>query len=116
MIHKGEIVEKAVRVSGIKLTELAKKMKLSRRHLYNLFEEPNLSVEYIYKIGKIIHYDFTNEIGSYLKNSDSDIIENTSDAPIPYGNETEYWKNKYFGLLEKYNELQMKMIVLLEKQ
>jgi len=69
MVHKGEIVEKAVRASGIKLTELAKKMNLSRRHLYNLFEESNLSVEYIYKIGKIIHYDFTNEIGSYLKNS-----------------------------------------------
>lgn len=116
MKHKGEIVEKAVRDSGIKLTELAKKMNLSRRHLYNLFEEPDLSVEYIYKIGKIIHHDFTNEIKSYLRDSASGIIENTSDETIPYGEQTEYWKNKYFDLLEKYNELQMKMIVLLEKQ
>ena len=116
MVHKGEIVEKAVRASGIKLTELAKKMNLSRRHLYNLFEESNLSVEYIYKIGKIIHYDFTNEIKLYLKNSAPDIIENTSEDSKSYGNKAEYWKNKYFDLLEKYNELQMKIIVLLEKQ
>lgn len=116
MVHKGEIIEKAVRASGIKITELAKKMNLSRRHIYNLFEEPDLSLEYVYKIGRIIHYDFTNEIKLYLKNSDSDIIENTSEDSKLYGNKTEYWKNKYFDLLEKYNELQMKMIVLLEKQ
>jgi len=116
MAHKGEIVEKAVRASGIKLTELAKKMNLSRRHLYNLFEDPDLSVEYIYKIGKIIHYDFTNEIKSYFKSSSAQIIENVNDDFLPYGEKLEYWKNKYLELLEKYNELQMKMIVLLEKQ
>lgn len=49
MQHKGEVVEKAVRESGFPIAELARRMKKSRRHIYNMFENPNLSLEEILK-------------------------------------------------------------------
>ena len=47
MQHKGEIVEKAVRDSGMPLTKLSAKMHKSRRWMYNAFENENLSIDYI---------------------------------------------------------------------
>lgn len=49
MQHKGQVVEKAVRESGFPIAELARRMKKSRRHIYNMFENPNLSLEEILK-------------------------------------------------------------------
>ena len=62
MQHKGEIVEKAVRQSGIPLTKLVKRLGKSRKWIYNAFENPQLFLDVILEIGKIIHYDSSNEI------------------------------------------------------
>ena len=100
MQHRGEIVEKVVRESGIPLAEVARRLKKSRRHIYNMFENPHLSLDEILQIRKIIHYDF----GKYfteLRNH-RDLIR----EPKPeYGESATYWKNKYITLLEKYNVL-----------
>jgi ABC-type glutathione transport system ATPase component len=97
MKHRGEIVEKAIRESGIPLAEIARRLKKSRRHLYNIFQNPHLSLDEILQIGKIIHYDFSREFTEVRKddlNINNQNIENK-----------DYWKNKYLSLLEKYNEL-----------
>ncbi len=101
MIHRGEIVERVVRDSGIPLTKVAKKMGKSRRWIYNVFEMPDLSLDLVLEFGKILHYDFSDEIPQ-IANRTSII----NDRDIPYGvNKVEYWKNKYYRLLEEYNEL-----------
>ena len=101
MQHKGKILEKAVRESGMPLTKLSKKMAKSRRWMYNAFENENLSIDYILEIGKIIHYDFSEDIKDLKKFKESaehfGINSNSEDS--------EYWKNKYLNLLEKYNLL-----------
>ena len=104
MQHRGELVEKAVRESGFQIAELARRMKKSRRHIYNLFENPHLSLDEILQIGKIIHYDFT-ELFTDVRKSNA-LIE---DPEMPYGNSANYWKDKYIALLEKYNSLLEKM-------
>ena len=112
MKHKGEIIEKAVRESGITITQLAKQIKKSRRHIYNIFDNPNVPVDVILTIGKIIHHDFSHEftdltgIKSYKTLESFNIVEDNS---VEYKN-TEYWKNKYFGLLEEYNHLLLQMV------
>jgi hypothetical protein len=58
MQHRGEIVEKAVRESGFPIAELARRRKKSRRHIYNLFETPILSLDKILQIGEIINVYF----------------------------------------------------------
>jgi len=107
MQHKGEILEKAVRDSGMPLTKLTHRLKKSRRWIYNAFENPNVSIEYILEIGKIIHHDFSDDIIDLKKYRNMSVAmqleENGSDSEN--NNTIEYWKNKYLNLLEKHNLL-----------
>jgi len=101
MIHRGEIVEKVVRGSGISLTKVAQKMGKSRRWLYNAFEISDLSLDYILEFGRILHYDFSEEIPQISSHRSS-----FSENPMIYGEHTiAYWKDKYYILLEEHNEL-----------
>jgi lambda repressor-like predicted transcriptional regulator len=59
MQHRGEIVEQAVRKSGLSLTKLATRIGKSRKWLYDSFQNPNLSIEYIVAIGKIIFIGYS---------------------------------------------------------
>lgn len=103
MIHRGEIVEAAVRQSGIAITEVAKRIGKSRRHMYNLFDDPNISIDTILKIGKVIHYDFGSDIPEIPSPTSNQLSDLENDYVTQLSNE--YWKNKYFKLLEKYNSL-----------
>jgi predicted transcriptional regulator len=99
MQQRGEIIEKAVRESGFPIAELARRMKKSRRTIYNLFENPHVSIEEVLQIGKIIHYDFSHMFTEVSKKSPR--VEEPDEL---YG-EAAYWKGKYITLLEKYNAL-----------
>jgi hypothetical protein len=101
-MHKGEIIEKAVRMSGIPISKLAKKLNRSRQWLYRVFESEQVSIDSVLEIGKAIHHDFTDEFGMikgadvYLKNESNNMLEEES---------AEYWKIKYIHLLEEYNRV-----------
>ena len=107
MQHKGEIQEKAVRDSGIPLTKLTKKLSKSRRWIYNAFENPNVSIDYILEIGKIIHHDFSEDIAELKRYRTFAAITNLEETGSITGDtqSVDYWKNKYLRLLEKYNEI-----------
>jgi len=105
--HKGEIVEKAVRESGYSITRLAKKMGKSRRWVYQIFEKPNVPINYVIGIGKAIHHDFSSEIKELNEYRRSVNVQTFDDADGEFFTDkekAEYWKNKYLALLEKYNE------------
>ncbi len=108
MQHKGEILEKAVRESGMPLTKLTKKLSKSRRWIYNAFENPNVSIDYILEIGKIIHHDFSEDIAElkkYRTMAAFMYLENVTETDSNEKQGQDYWKNKYLKLLEKYNQL-----------
>lgn len=108
MIHRGEIVEKAVRESGYSITKLADRLGKSRRHIYNLFANPELPVETILEIGKIIHYDFSSllpRISKYFARLEKETFNESELQYIQSSETVEFWKNKYLLLLEKYNAL-----------
>lgn len=103
VIHHGEIIEKAIRESGYALTIIAKKMGRSRNHLYNLFQYNKIPYETILEIGKIINYDFSTEIYALqVENMKIETINN---------NETLYWKEKYYDLLEEHHKLLKSKII-----
>jgi hypothetical protein len=83
-------------------------MGKSRRHIYNLFENLQVSMDVVLEIGKIIHHDFTELLppsSVYARKDHSDLI---LEEQYPYQQSeksAEYWKNKYLVLLEKYNAL-----------
>jgi hypothetical protein len=103
MQHRGEIVEKAVRQSGFPLTKLVERLGKSRRWIYNAFENAQLPIDHILRIGKVIHHDFSNEI------EELNVKHHQTEEPFthPYNskNDTTYWLSKYYELLEKYNAL-----------
>ena len=98
MQHRGEIVEIAVRQSGIPLTILVNRLGKSRKWIYNAFENPQLSIDVILEIGKQIHYDFSFEIKELAS------INYFNEPQAVYG-DAEHWKNKYLHLLEEYKML-----------
>lgn len=106
MVHRGEVVEKAVRQSGYSITKLAARMGKSRRHVYNIFENPNVPIDTILEIGKIIHYNFSELFPAVYDIPEGK--ENIAEHRFTYPHEEEtvdYWRNKYILLLEKYNDL-----------
>lgn len=64
MTHKGEIVRSVVDRMRIPIQRIADFTKISRRQMYNIFDNPNLSDETILKIGKAINHDFSEEFPS----------------------------------------------------
>jgi transcriptional regulator with XRE-family HTH domain len=106
-MHKGEIIEKIVRESNIPLTQIAKKLGVTRRTIYNIFEKYNVDNDTVLKIGKIIYYDFSIQFPQLKK---VNIVEEPSEIynekSIPeLKREVELWKSKYIELLEEYNKL-----------
>lgn len=100
-MHKGKIIEKAVRSNGVSITNLAKKMNRSRQWIYHIFESNQVSTDIIIEIGKAIHHDFSNDISSI-----SNILKTKPTTNAASDNEgVEYWKQKYILLLEEYNNL-----------
>ncbi|MFP5470047.1 MAG: helix-turn-helix domain-containing protein [Bacteroidia bacterium] len=95
--HRGEIIEKAVRQSGISITKLAQRLGKSRRTIYNIFQDKDVPVDLIVEISRIINYNFEKEIHNFAQKGRHFYEVQTTDA--------DYWKNKYLNLLEEHNEL-----------
>jgi len=102
MQHRGEILKEAIYKIGVPITELAKRMGKSRRWMYLMFDNSNVSLDLVLQIGKIIHHDFSDsikELSTFLK---------VNESPTAYEKEeisADYWKDKYLKLLEEYNVL-----------
>lgn len=106
MIHRGEIVEQAVRKSGVPIATIAKRLGKSRRWMYLMFDNPDVPIEMITRIGQVIYYDFHDDLPSLFPKG-----QVFSESPITYkpSESAEYWKNKYFSLLEEHNVLLKKL-------
>jgi hypothetical protein len=58
MKHRGEIVEKAIRESGIPITTIAKRLGKTRQWLYLLFDNPIVPLDSVIAIGRIFTITF----------------------------------------------------------
>jgi len=105
--HRGEVLKAAVDKVSFKVTQLAKRMGISRGTYYNHIEDPNLSFELLERYGKILKYDFTADFPEMQKYALEESVENYG-APSTFEeavNQMSYYKEKYFQLLEKYTAL-----------
>ena len=100
MEHRGEIIEKAIRNSGMPLTSIARKIGKSRQWIYLLFQNPNVSLNIIVKIGKIIYYDFSTDIKDLTLSRIS--FEELNEEK---NKKDESWKEKYYLLMEEHLQL-----------
>jgi hypothetical protein len=109
MQHRGELLKQAIRESGIPKTRIVISTNKSRRWLYNQFERSDVSLDVLLEIGKIIHHDFSLEVAE-LRSKSADNAKLVEDSDFAQYNETpEFWKNKYFKLLDAYTDLAKKL-------
>ncbi|WP_316748959.1 helix-turn-helix transcriptional regulator [Pedobacter gandavensis] len=106
--NRGDVIERVVR-KKIGISELSRKLHVSRTAIYNWFENGQINLETICKIGEAINYDFTKEFPEeFALAQDLKTIEiaNTIEKREESANHSvDHWMNKYISLLEKYNDL-----------
>jgi hypothetical protein len=105
-VHRGEILEKVVKDSTVKITQLVKRMGISRGTYYNHTQDPHLPFELLEQYGRFLNYDFSQDIPEIRKF----LVE---EPEASYGSpknlkeaieQINYWKAKYIKLLEMVNE------------
>jgi hypothetical protein len=110
-VHRGEIVEAAIRQSGISFTDVAKAIGYNRSYLYTLWDNPDLSYDIIIKVGKAIKHDFRPDFQDMYLMDSNEVKEPSAD----YHNQSELlkqcmkekkeWKDKYISLMEEHTAI-----------
>ncbi|ADY51409.1 hypothetical protein Pedsa_0837 [Pseudopedobacter saltans DSM 12145] len=107
-MHNGEIVELVIRRHGLSITEVSRRLQVSRRSIYNWFTQQNLALNVICRIGEVLDYDFSIDMPDLFNATDSQVNVARShfkQAIGDYQNSASYWRNKYISLLEKHNDM-----------
>jgi AcrR family transcriptional regulator len=91
------------------ISEIARKLNVSRRTLYNWFETKKLSLDVICQIGFVIDHDFSKEFPDAFARKINSVNADSGFERL-VGKEqprdaTYYWMDKYIKLLEKFNEV-----------
>ncbi len=73
--------------------------------MYYILDKPDVSIDVVIEIGKIIHYDFSKDIKLYTPTATSTQYAQESRVFDTNTEEVLYWKEMYYTLLEKYNAL-----------
>jgi transcriptional regulator with XRE-family HTH domain len=97
-IHMGELLERAIRMKGVNITELARALNITRRTMYNLFKQEVIDKGTIERISEVIKYDLTSE------NLNPVVVKDIKDESSIVKDEA-YWQDRYLDLLERYSEL-----------
>ncbi|GAB3233220.1 hypothetical protein GCM10027346_21040 [Hymenobacter seoulensis] len=108
MVHRGEIVAKAVQQSGIKLTKLHTTLGISRPTLYRRFEDPKLDFDFIQKVGDIIMHDFSEDFRELKRNApiaQEPIVAYHLDGLDDCKDKLLHVYGLYTELLQKHNDL-----------
>ncbi len=103
-MNNGEIVELVIRRNNISISELSRRLHVSRRSIYNWFTQKNLSFDIICKIGEVLDYDFSRDFPEKFNGRNTTgMREILTDLELDnYQNSAHYWRTKYINLLEKY--------------
>jgi hypothetical protein len=108
-VHMGQILERVIRRDRMGISELSRRLEVSRRTLYNWFDMETISLEIICNIGNTIGHDFSIEFPEEFAkknkfNKEASRLETDSLQELS-PNAIYYWMNRYIKLLEKYTEV-----------
>ena len=100
-----------VKKKRIKVSDLSQRVKLSRSTFYNHTKQKNLPYEILAMYGKVIGYDFTEDISGmpdYLLEEEEPLYSTpaTLEEALKI---IEQWKNKFIKLSIQYQELSKKV-------
>ncbi|GAB3301652.1 helix-turn-helix domain-containing protein [Hymenobacter tenuis] len=128
MSHQGEILQEAIKNSGISITRIVEELGITRPTIYRKFKEEILDYGFVKRVGEIISHDFSQDFTvlqqatlQFTSNSVTNVVSVTPDRVVTPRNavsavtEPDLLKQlmalqqKYIALLEAYNELLLKV-------
>ena len=124
MPHQGEILQEAIKNSGISITRIVEELGITRPTIYRKFKEETVDYNFVRKVGDVINHDFSSDFTvlqqsslPFVTPSVKPVVTNsvTPRVTISQNNDSEAAKQlltlqaKYIALLEAYNELLLKV-------
>ncbi|GAA4390392.1 hypothetical protein [Hymenobacter koreensis] len=120
MAHHGEILQEAIKNSGISISHLVQELGITRPTIYRKFKEATLDYSFVKRVGEVIQHDFTNDfdtpVQSQLHFTPPVVTPSTvTRQQVLQAVDQDCTKAlmalqaKYIALLEAYNELLLKM-------
>lgn len=124
MPHQGEILQEAIKNSGISITRIVEELGITRPTIYRKFKDETIDYSFVKRIGEIINHDFSSEftvtqqsvlpfVTTHLKtavtNSVTPRVTQTLNADPDHSKQLVALQIKYIALLEAYNELLLKV-------
>jgi len=108
LLKQGEILERLVRRDRMGISELSRKLNVSRRTIYNWFGQDRIGHEVIWQVGKLLGQDLSSSFPEAFPRYGSESTGQATEAGKQIGSDSNsvyFWMNKYIHLLEKYNDL-----------
>ncbi|MET4074216.1 helix-turn-helix domain-containing protein [Hymenobacter sp. UYCo722] len=124
MSHQGEILQEAIKNSGISITRIVDELGITRPTIYRKFKEETIDYSFVKRVGEIINHDFSNDFTTlqqsvipFVTNSVRNVTNSTVTprVTIPQSSDADpsrqllLLQGKYIALLEAYNELLLKV-------
>ncbi|WP_046244381.1 helix-turn-helix domain-containing protein [Hymenobacter terrenus] len=124
MPHQGEILQEAIKNSGISITRIVEELGVTRPTIYRKFKEETIDYNFVKKIGDIINHDFSNDftalqqsslsfvthsVKTSVTNSVAPRVTSTQSIDSDASKQLLILQAKYIALLEAYNELLLKV-------
>ena len=124
MPHQGEILQEAIKNSGISITRIVDELGITRPTIYRKFKEDTIDYSFVKKVGDIINHDFSHDFTpvqqstlSFVTNTVRQVVTNSITPRVTSIQNTDndlpkqllILQTKYIALLEAYNELLLKV-------
>ncbi len=124
MSHQGEILQNAIKNSGISITRIVEELGITRPTIYRKFKEDTLDGNFVNSVGQIINHDFANDFTLVQQSTlpfvtpivrqtvTSGVTARVTSVQIPDSDPAKQLlalQTKYIALLEAYNELLLKV-------
>lgn len=113
-IDRGVILDKAVRASGIPITEVARRAGYGRVTYYLHIATPDLKLDIMDKYATAVGYDFRDEIPDFVEYYERK-RENSLSSFEKIEAERDFWRDAYAKLLKEKDRLLEKIAVLERK-
>lgn len=124
MPHQGQILQEAIKSSGISITHLVEELGITRPTIYRKFKETTIDYNFVKQVGEIIGHDFSEDF-TLLQQSSLPFVQSVARTPAsvtvasrvtqPQNTDNDAGKQllalqtKYITLLEAYNALLLKV-------
>jgi len=124
MPHQGEILQEAIRNSGISITRIVEELGITRPTIYRKFKDDTLDSTFVKNIGQIIGHDFSQDFTiaqqstlpfvtpvsrPAVTNSVTNRVIHSQKPDADLTNQLFTLQAKYIALLEAYNELLLRV-------